>query len=177
MPRVGILVADGARARFIAVEPPDELTPECSTQLVEHSSLIHPEGDLPEHELFSDRAGRTHGSPSGSAHGSDDHRKRHREELARRFARRVLDEAQRFVSERSLDRLVLAAAPRLLGVLRAELAHHPLSVDSLTDVAEDLSRRSLPDIAAILSQHGLLPPAQPPRAGVYHPRGQPLSPR
>ena len=72
MPSIGIIVADGARARFITFQPPDELTPGRGTNLIEHSDLINPEGDLPARELFSDRAGRTHGSPVGSAHGPAD---------------------------------------------------------------------------------------------------------
>jgi protein required for attachment to host cells len=177
MSKYGILVADGARARFITLKPLDELTPEHGTQLIEHSDIINPEGDLPDRELFSDRPGRTHGSPSGSAHGPDDHRSAHRQELARRFARRVLEAAQRFVDDGSLDQLVIAAEPRLLGILRAERERHPLSGASVVDVAEDLSRRTLNDIAGALSHRGLIPAAQPPRAGVYHPRGQAPSPR
>lgn len=177
MRKLGILVADGARARFIALQPPDELAPEHGTRLIEHSDLINPEGTLPERELFSDRPGRTHGSPFGSAHAPDDHRAGHQLELVRRFVRRVLDEAQRFISERSIDQLVIAAEPRLLGALRAELEHHGLSGASVVEVAEDLSRRALPDIAEVLIHRGLLPPAQPPRAGVYHPRGQTPSQR
>jgi protein required for attachment to host cells len=173
----GLLVADAARARFITLQPPDELTPDQGSRLVEHSDLVNPEAELPDRELFSERSGRTHGSPSGSAHGSDDHRARHREELERRFARRVLEAAQRFVAERSLGRLVIAAEPHLLGVLRAELERHPLSGASVVDIAEDLSRRALDDIAAVLAHRGLLSAAQAPRAGVYHPRGQAPSPR
>lgn len=177
MLELGLLVADGARARFITLQPPDELTPDRGAQLVEHDDLVNPEGALPDRELFSDRAGRTHGSRSGSAHGSDDHRAGHRLELERRFARRVLEAAQRFVAERSLVRLVIAAEPHLLGVLRAELERHPLSGADTLDIAEDLSRRSLKDIAAALAHRGLIPAPQPPRAGVYHPRGQTPSPR
>jgi protein required for attachment to host cells len=177
MPSIGIIVADGARARFITFQPPDELTPERGTALIEHSDLINPDGDLPARELFSDRPGRTHGSPQGSAHGSDDHRERHQLELARRFARRIVDEARAFSSQHSLQRLVLAAEPRLLGVLRAELDQHSVGEVSIETLVDDLSRRSLGDIRDILVQRGLLPPVQPPRAGVYHPRGQPPSPR
>jgi protein required for attachment to host cells len=177
MPSIGIIVADGARARFITFQPRDELTPERGTNLIEHFDLINPEGDLPARELFSDRPGRTHGSPNGSAHGPDDHREQHQLELTRRFARRILDQARRFLAEQSPKRLMLAAEPQLLGVIRAELENNALRGAEITTIAEDLSRRSLGDIGEILAQHGLLPPASPPRAGVYRPRGQPPSPR
>lgn len=177
MASIGIIVADGARARFITFQPPDELSPERGTNLIEHSDLINPEGDLPARELFSDRQGRTHGSPTGSAHGPDDHREGHQLELTRRFARRVLDQAAQFIAEQRPGRLVLAAEPHLLGVLRAELEHHALRDAPIVTIAEDLSRRSLGDIREILAQHDLLPLARPPRAGVYRPRGQPPAPR
>lgn len=177
MSKIGIIVADGARARFITFQPANELTPERGTNLIEQSDLINPEGDLPERELFSDRPGRTHGSPTGSAHGPDDHREGHQLELTRRFVRRILDQARVFIGEHSPERLVLAAEPRLLGILRSELEHHALFRAEITSIAEDLSRRSLGDIAGILAHHGLLPPTSPPRAGVYRPRGQPPSPR
>jgi len=177
MPSIGIIVADGARARFITFQPPDELTPGRGTNLIEHSDLINPEGDLPARELFSDRAGRTHGSPSGSAHGPDDHRERHQLELARRFARRILEEARAFTMRHSVQRLILAAEPRLLGVLRAEQEQHSAGAASIETLAEDLSRRSLGDIREVLVHRGLLPPASPARAGAYRPRGQPPPPR
>jgi protein required for attachment to host cells len=177
MPSLGIIVADGARARFITFQPPDELSPERGTALIEHSDLINPEGELPPRELFSDRPGRTHGSPTGSAHGPDDHREQHQRELTRRFVRRVLEEARSFVAGHSLRRVVLAAEPRLLGILRAELEPHPIGTANIDAVGEDLTRRSLGDIRDILVHRGLLPPPVPPRAGVYRPRGQPPSPR
>lgn len=177
MSKIGIIVADGARARFITFQPADELTPERGTNLIEQSDLINPEGELPARDLFSDRQGRTHGSPTGSAHGPDDHREAHQLEITRRFVRRVLDQARLFIAEHSPARLVLAAEPRLLGVLRSELEHHALLGAEVTTIAEDLSRRSLGDIAGILALHGLLPPTSPPRAGVYRPRGQPPAPR
>ena len=174
MPSIGIIVADGARARFIAFQPPDELTPERGTNLIEHSDLIHPDGDLPARELFSDRSGRTHGAPIGPAHGPDAHHERQLE-LARRFARRILEEARAFTSRYSVPRLVLAAEPRLLDVLRAELELHSAGGTSVETLAEDLSRRSLGDIREILVDRGVLPPASPPRARVHRPRGQPPS--
>lgn len=177
MTKIAIVVADGARARFFTLQPPDVLAPERSSELIEHSDLIHPEGDLPERELFSDREGRTHGSPHGSAHGSDDHRDQHRIELTRRFVRRMIDETRRFIAEQSIDRLVLAAEPRLLGVMRQELEQRPLRNVAVRDIAEDLSRRTPGDIQRILARHGLLPAASSPGAGVYHPRGQAPSPR
>jgi protein required for attachment to host cells len=175
MPSIGIIVADGARARFITFQRAEDLAPERGNNLIEHSDLINPEGALPERELFSDRAGRIHGSPTGSAHGPDDHRERHQLELTRRFVRRILDEARTFVSQHAVRHLVLGAEPRLLGVLRTELQHHPLGPVDIVTLDEDLSGHSLGDIRDILVHRGLLPPASPPRVGVHRPHGQPPS--
>jgi len=177
MSNIGIVVADGARARFLTVHEPDELTVEEGSRLVERSDLVHPEGDLPARELFSDRGGRIHGSPGGSAHGSDGGHERHQQEFARRFAGRVLEAARSFVTEFRIERLLLAAEPRMLGLLRAELMHHGLTGVAVVELGEDLSGRSLSDIRSILARHALLPAARAPEMGVYHPRGQPPASR
>jgi protein required for attachment to host cells len=173
MPKTGIVVADGARARFLTLQPADELTPERGPRLIEHLDLSNPEGDLPERELFSDRGGRMHGSPSSSAHGSDDHRAQHRVEYERRFARRLLDEARRFGREQGLNQLVLAAEPTLLGLLRPELEKQPLPGISVVELAENLVRHSLVDVSNILTRQGLMPKSRSPAGGTYRPRGQP----
>lgn len=173
MPKTGIVVADGARARFLTLQPEDDLAPERGPRLIEHLDLTNPEGELPARELFSDRGGRMHGSPSGSAHGSDDHRAQHRAEYERRFVRRLLDEAQRFAREHGLEQLVLAAAPSLLGVLRPELERSTPPGVGVVELPENLVRHSLADVREILTRQGLMPKSRAPAGGLYRPRGQP----
>lgn len=173
MPKTGIVVADGARARFLTLQPEDDLAPERGPRLIEQLDLSNPEGELPGRELFSDRGGRMHGSPSGSAHGSDDHRAQHRVEFERRFVRRMLDEAQRFAREQGLSQLVIAAEPSLLGVLRPELERSPLPGVNVVELAENLVRHSLTDVTEILVRQGLMPKSRAPAGGSYRPRGQP----
>ena len=173
MPRTGIIVADGARARFLTLQPTDELSPERGPRLIEHLDLVNPEGDQQERELFSDRGGRMHGSPGGAAHGSDDHRAQHRSEYERRFVRRLLDEAQRFAREQGLNQLVLAAEPSLLGVLRPELERSALSGVGVVELPENLVRHSIAAMTDILAKQGLMPRSTAPTGGLYRPRGQP----
>lgn len=171
MPNTGIIVADGARARFLTLQPADELAPERGPRLIEHLDLTNPEGDLPERELFSDRGGRKHGARS--AHGSDDHRAEHRAEYERRFVRRLLDEAERLVREHGLNQLVLAAEPSMLGLLRPELERQPLPGVGIIELSDNLVRHSLADLTEILTRHGIMPKSRAPSGGLYRPRGQP----
>lgn len=173
MPKTGIVVADGARARFFTLQPTDELAPERGPRLIEHLDMTNPEGELPERELFSDRGGRMHGSPSGSAHGSDDHRAQHRVEFERRFVRRLLDEAQRFARDQGLNQLVLSAEPSLLGVLRPELERMGMPGVGVLELPENLVRHSVAALADVLTLRGVMPKSRAPSGGLYRPRGQP----
>jgi protein required for attachment to host cells len=170
MPKTGILVADGARARFLTLQAADELIPERGPQLIEQLDLANPEGDLPDRELFSDRGGRMHGSVSS---GSDDHREQHKLEIERRFARRLIDEARRFAREQELTQLVLAAAPTLLGLLRPELERQPLVGVRVVELAENVVRKSAKELGNLLTTRGLMSRSITNGGGLYRPRGQP----
>jgi protein required for attachment to host cells len=173
--RTGIVVMDGARARFIGIQVPEDEAIDGGPRLVEHSELVNPDGDTPARGLFSDRSGRAHASAANAAHGLDDHRDRHQAEIDRRFARQVYVDAERFVAEQQLRRLILVAPPRLLGVLRTELGAEPFRNVELVELNEDLSRQPLRHVHATLAARGLVKPPQRPEAGVYRPRGQAAS--
>ena len=170
--RTGIIVMDGARARFIGIQLPDDEALDGGPRLVEHAELVNPDGDTPARGLFSDRSGRAHASAASAAHGLDDHRDRHQAEIDRRFARQICQGAERFVAERQLRRLIVVAPPRLLGVLRGELGSDGFRNVEVVELNEDHSRQSLRDLHDTLAARGLVKPAQPPEAGVYRPRGQ-----
>ena len=170
MPKTCMIVADGIRARFITVEVPVDSDADGGPRLLEHQDLVNPEADVPARELFSDRSGRTHASPGGSAHGLDDHREQHQADSYRRFAHRIADAAERFTTEHQAQRLILLAPPRLLGVLRPALDPKRLVI---TEVGEDLSRQPLQQIHEVLAARGLVPAMQAPRGAVFRPRGQP----
>jgi protein required for attachment to host cells len=140
--------------------------------LVEHLDFVNPEADLPERELFSDRRGRAHASPTGSAHALDDGRERHRQELERRYVRRLVNEIERFVQQQA-RRLLLVAEPRLLGVFREQRRHERSNPMEIIEVGENLSQRPIAQIQLSLAWRGLVPAAAAPDVGVFRPCGQP----
>ncbi|HWO13447.1 MAG TPA: host attachment protein [Polyangiaceae bacterium] len=172
MVRTCIIVADGARARFMTLEIPIEPSIDGGARLVEHDDLVNPEAEAPERGLFSDRMGRGHASGSGAAHAVDDHREQHQQEVERRFVRRLLERAERFVGEQGARRLVLVSEARLLGALRTQLVDHRLRGVEVLELAENLTRRALGEIQAKLAARGALPAARAPDLGVFRPRGQ-----
>lgn len=179
MAKIGIIVADGARARFITAEIIQDPGFEGSPRMVEHDNVVHPLGDLPAREEFSDRMTRRVAGPGRFAAGPvmDDHRDRHELEDDRRFARSVIDSAEHFVSEQRPTRLVLTAAPRLLGVLRSQIDPKRWNGLDVVELSLDVSGKSLHEIREVLTLQGLLPEPELPRAGVFRPRGQAVSTR
>lgn len=160
MHNAGIIVADAARARFITFEPSRDPELDGKDRCIEQADLVNPEGPAAERAPSSDRLGdcpgRLQASRGGSAHLAEDRRQPDREEVERRFAKRILDAAAPFVGQHGLRRLLLIAAPRLLGSLRAELAGRRLGDVQIVEMSEDHSRRSLPQIAELVVQRQLL---------------------
>jgi protein required for attachment to host cells len=173
MARTCIIVADHARARFITLEVPQDASVEGGPRLVEHRDLVNPEADIPDRALFSDRNGSAHASPTGAAHALDDHRGEHQRETERRYARRLLEETERFVAHEQATRLLIVSEPRLLGTLRQQLSYERFRGVEITELGENLSRRPLEQIQSVLALRGVVPAAKAPEVGVFRPRGQP----
>lgn len=153
-----IVVADRARARLFVVDapPPNRSLP----KLREVEALTDSEGALKGSAVFSNTRSGTNRSPSGAEFEYDDHRVRHRDEVERRFARRIADAISSWVRQRATTKLVLAAEPRLLGLLREEMLARNLNGAELEDVAENLSGMTPEQIASALSRRGLMPSAR-----------------
>jgi protein required for attachment to host cells len=134
--------------------------------------LVNPERNLALREEFSSQSGGNRAPPRGASHAYDDHRARHRDELERRFARRIAAAAARLIRRETPGWFVVVAEPRLLGMLRAPLdAALPPSVPR-TELSGDLSWHALPHIRELLERRGVLPESTPsPRA--WRPRVQP----
>jgi protein required for attachment to host cells len=167
-----IIVADGARARFITLHLPEDPKVEGGARLVEHEDLVNPEADVPQRGLFSDRAGRAHASPVGAAHALDDHREDHQRETTRRYVRRVVEHAERFVSAQQATRLLFVAEPRLLGTWREQLPYERFRGVEVVEVGENVSRRPLEQIQSVLALRGVVPAARAPEGAMFRPRGQ-----
>jgi protein required for attachment to host cells len=172
MARTCIIVADGARARFITLEIPEDPPIEGGARLVEHEDLVNPEADVPARGLFSDRAGSAHASPKGAAHALDDHREDHERETERRYVRQLMEHAEGFVKAQQATRLMFVAEPRLLGTWREQQPYDRLRAVEIVEVGENLSRRPLDQIQSVLALRGAVPAARAPQNAVFRPRGQ-----
>jgi protein required for attachment to host cells len=172
--KLGIVTADGARARYITAEVSDDIDLEGNPRLVEHGNVVNPLGVMPARETFGDRPSRkpSGGGPRGALPATDDHRDGHAAEDERRYVADVVAGVSRFSSEKGIVRLILAAGPRLLGVLRTQLGSVRSPGLELVELPLDLSSKSLPQIRDALVQRGLLPEPELPRGSQFRPRGQ-----
>jgi protein required for attachment to host cells len=167
-----VLVADGARARLFTIDHPED-DMESGPTLTEHVDLANPEGELTGKEMFANsKSGRNQAPGNGPAHGYDDHRAGHRDEIARRFAKTVANETRDFMKAHGTSALVLVAEPHLLGLLRDHLD------DGIqpTEIASDLSWHDAQHVRDALVRHGVMPARQTGN-DAYRPRGQPPSRR
>jgi protein required for attachment to host cells len=109
-----ILIADGARARFLENHGPG--TGLAPAPVPPQETRLHAD-----REIYADRPGRVQESVGGAHHAVSrrvDWHRFEKEQFAERLAR-LLDEA---AGAKRFDRLVLVAPPRTLGDLRAALA-------------------------------------------------------
>ena len=83
----------------------------------------------------------------------------------------------RFAPPPLLRRMVLAAGPRSLGVLRQSFEGSGAGDLERVELPLDLSAKSLQQIRDVLVSRELLPAPELPRGGVYRPRGQEPSTR
>jgi len=160
-----VVVADGARARFFTLEPAGLPEMESGPNLIEQSALVNMEKEAKDRDLLSDtKSGRNRGSSGGGAHGYDDHRAQHGDEVERRFARLIADEAMHQLSSHCPSRVVLVAEKRMLGFLRAALDPVVRSGVSMEEVAKDLGKLSNLQVHEHLARDGLVPRRRSPAA-------------
>ena len=134
--RTFILVADGARAHLLLSEGRGR-------PLVEVPDSDMRQDLKPDHELSSDRPGRVHESANVSRHAieRDDLHRREKE----RFAQSLADALDKRLANREYDRLVIAAAPETLGIIRSSLSERVKAV-ILEEVAKDLTKIPNPQV-------------------------------
>ena len=151
-----VVVAGGGEARFFTLEGSELPELESGPSLVEHEVLINPEKGMHGGELWSDdKSGRNRG-PSG-AHGYDDHREQHAEELLRRFAHSVAGKCAEVVQRSGAKHLVLVAEKHMLGHLRKHLEGALKDGVSIRESAKELSRLPAAELHAHLAKEALLP--------------------
>ncbi|KPQ23271.1 host attachment protein [Halomonas sp. HL-93] len=136
-----IVVADAARARIFTRE---------ALTLTEQESLVHAEGRLHEGDLVTDRPGAdVHESSSTSARssGDEDTASKHENEL---FAKQVANHLYSARVDNSLEKLIMVAPPKFLGLLRDKL-DGPTQKLVIHTLSKDLSKASLTDIQTAVS--------------------------
>lgn len=161
-----VVVANGSRARFFTLQESEVPEIEGGPNLVEQGTdLVNPEKELPDRELWANEPGRNRAPNGGPAHGYDDHREQHDEELVRRFARRVAEEAARKAQSCNAAHVVLVAQKRTLGFLRPALDPLLKAGVDVREVGKDLSKLTPSELHEHLARENALPRRRAP-AGV-----------
>lgn len=153
MQRTLITVADATRARLFTFDRVDD-DGELREVLSERTDLVHSARHRTPAQLFSDT--RTNFSRTGGKlFGEDDHRAAHIDGLDLEFARSIAAAIEEAVRDTGATRVILCAAPRLLGMLRpAVLRGTGVAIDEL---ARDYVKMSPSQIRELLANRGLLP--------------------
>ncbi len=159
-----VVTLDGTRARFFALEPVEHPELESGPNLVEGTmDLVSTEPDIPGREAWTEaKTGRNQAPAGGPAHGYDDHREQHVDEYKRRFAREVAQQALAWARRHKARVLVVAAEPRMLGMLREAMAVPPHEGIEVREMPKDVSKLPPQEIHARLAEAGLLPPRRKP---------------
>jgi len=155
-----VIVADGAQARFMALERHDDAPRRAMLRLVESAQLSNPEHTVSgRRDASKIENGRDPGRSKAPPHGYADHRDSHDTELMRRFAGRIGKEAAALAANRKAATMVLVADTRMLGLLHA--AFEPLAKTgvALRELARDYTWCTPPQVQQHLSENGLLPGA------------------
>jgi protein required for attachment to host cells len=139
--RTWILIADGGCARVLTSTGADH-------HLTEVPGLSF-DADLPaNHELGPDRPGRSHESHGTARHAIEPRVDQHTQ-LKRKFVVDVLDALATKHTEGAFDKLIIAAPPAILGMIRPELDGRLQDV-SVREVAKDLTNTPINEIASHL---------------------------
>ncbi len=140
--RTYILIADGARAHLLLSEGRGK-------PLAEVPGSEHQQDIKPDHEIGAERPGRVHESANVARHAieRDDLHRREKE----RFAQSLADDLGRRLANNEYDRLVIAAAPETLGVIRSAMSEKVQAV-VLAEVSKDLTKLPNPQVKELLGK-------------------------
>jgi protein required for attachment to host cells len=140
MSRTRVVVADSARGRILTLE---------HHTLTEIADVVHPASRRTDHDLVSDRQGRTFDSSrTGARHAMEPQHSPQQLE-ADAFARQLAEVLDKARVAGEFDELVLIAAPQFLGLLTAHLDAATKQLISRR-IDKNLVRHELDDIARAL---------------------------
>jgi len=115
------------------------------------------EGSMKGNEIYSNtRSGST------GRNEYDDHRDSHRQQVEKQFAKRVAESIGVAVRERAPQKLVIAADPRMLGLLRGSMTKALTNGTEVLELSEDLSRHTPEGIQSALAKRGAISAADKP---------------
>lgn len=157
-----VVVAAGSCARFFTLEPADIPEIQSGPNLIEQHRLENKEWSSHGNEIWSEKkSGRNRGRAGAGAHGYDDHRDQHLEEIERRFARDVAEEMQRFTKKHHPKKIILIAQKHLLGNLRNTIYTNGSEVE-IHELAKDFCKLGSNEVHQHLSKVKLIPPRKSP---------------
>lgn len=153
-----VIVADGAQARFMALERHDDAPQRVALRLVESARLSNPEHTVSgRRDARKIKSGRDTGRNRAAPHGYTDHRESHDTELLRRFAERIGEQAAALAANGKASTMVLVADTRMLGLLHAALEPLAKAGVALRELARDYTWCTPPQVQQHLSENGLIP--------------------
>ena len=139
--RTWIVVADGARAQIFLNEGPGTgLKPAL------HHALVA--DNRPSGEISSDRPGRSFDSAGAGRHAMQPSTDPHRHAQTS-FAHDIANLLEENYNNHKFERIFIAAAPRMLGDLRAALGNN-LKNQIVGEINKDLSKLKVPDLTTHL---------------------------
>jgi len=152
-----IIVADGARARFMTLEQRADAPARAALRLTESARLSNPA-----HRVAGRRAmrkiksGRDSGRGRVAPHGYTDRRDLHENEVLRRFAVRIGRRAAQLARLEGASSMVVVADPRMLPLLRSALAPAVRAGVRLRELARDYTWCTAAQLKRQLVAHGVL---------------------
>lgn len=140
-----VVVADGQRATVFHNDGPGK-----GLQVVDGLGG-HRSGPRT-HDMMSDKSGRTQGFAGASGGAAMTARVDPHEQEEARFTEHLAGEINHAALEKKFDRLILAAPPRTLGILRKALSEHA-STRVIAELDKDLTKASPADLAGHIESH------------------------
>jgi protein required for attachment to host cells len=153
-----VVVADGAKARFFALEEKEFAGGGFRPHLIENEALVNPEQRLPGQQLWSGTESQAGHFQEGKsqAHSYDDRRRDHEIEFERRFAQSITEQILSQTQTRQLRNLLLIAEPQFLGVLREVLIPALPKTLKLRELDKNLSHLKPQELHQYLANRHLL---------------------
>lgn len=139
-----ILVADGGQAKTFLAANKQEI------ELLNETAIPNP----PSRDLVSDRPGRTFDSKGGGRHAKEPPSDAH-DRAETDFIRSLAAQIDAAYEQKQFDRLIVVAAPKALGDLRAAYSKRLAQAVS-SEIAKDVTNLSTADLRNFMRQQDIL---------------------